>query len=161
MKQAVEQKAHAVWFLPSRAHDEAEYRVLPEARASLICSLLTPVGQILKRSIRKFQAASPAQVHEQNNAGWWRNGPLTSFSVGIGEGSYWNLGGNGGGPQQKVCVGNSVGTVNVTVGKSWDDRTQYEVGVYDRVAFLDPFLNGFAIKVYMNNNLYRTIRPQF
>ncbi|WP_443112923.1 hypothetical protein [Herbaspirillum seropedicae] len=45
-------------FLPSRAHDEAEYRVLPEARASLICSLLTPVGQILKRSIRKFQAAS-------------------------------------------------------------------------------------------------------
>ena len=38
--------------------------------------------------------------------------------------------------------------------------TTYQVGVYDRVAFIDPSLNGFAIKVFMNNNLYRTIRPQ-
>ena len=57
-------------------------------------------------------------------------------------------------------MGNAVGTVNVTVGNNWDDRTTYQVGVYDRVAFIDPSLNGFAIKVFMNNNLYRTIRPQ-
>lgn len=122
-----------------------------------------PAGTSALSSGRNAVQGTPDQVQAQNSAGWWRNGPFMSFSVGIGEGSYSNLGydGNGGSPQEKVCVGNSVGTVNVIVGKSWEDRTRYEVGVYDRVAFMAPFLNGFAVKVYMNNNLYRTIRPQF
>lgn len=121
-----------------------------------------PAGTSALSSGRNAVQGTPAQVQAQNNAGWWGNGTFTSFSVGIGEGSYSNLGygEDGGSPQKKVCVGNSVGTVNVTVGNSWDDRTTYQVGVYDRVAFIDPSLNGFAIKVYMNNNLYRTIRPQ-
>ena len=118
-----------------------------------------PAGTSALPSGSNAVQGTPAQVQAQNNAGWWGNGPFTSFSVGIGDGAglYPSedrpLG-------QKVCVGNAVGTVNVTVGNNWDDRTTYQVGVYDRVAFIDPSLNGFAIKVYMNNNLYRTIRPQ-
>jgi hypothetical protein len=103
---------------------------------------------------------TPAQVQAQNNAGWWGNGPFTSFSVGIGDGA--GLYPSADSPLgRKVCVGNAVGTVSVTVGSSGNDSATYQVGVYDRVAFIDPNLNGFAIKVFMNNNLYRTIRPQF
>jgi hypothetical protein len=84
---------------------------------------------------------------------------FTSFSVGIGDGA--GLYPSADSPLgRKVCVGKAVGTVNITVGSSSDDSVTYQVGVYDRVAFIDPNVNGFAIKVFMNNNLYRTIRPQ-
>ena len=84
---------------------------------------------------------------------------FSSFSMGIGDGA--GLSPSPDAPLgKKVCVGNAVGTVGITVvGSNADDRVTYQVGVYDRVAFIDPSLNGFAIKVYMNNNLYRTIRP--
>lgn len=118
-----------------------------------------PAGTSALPSGSNAVQGTPAQIQAQNNAGWWGNGPFTSFSVGIGDGA--GLYPSEDSPLgKKVCVGNAVGTVNVTVGNNWDDRTTYQVGVYDRVAFIDPSLNGFAIKVFMNNNLYRTIRPQ-
>lgn len=90
-------------------------------------------------------------------------GVFTSFTTGIGEGSYANLGWgqDGGSPQKKVCVGNQLGTTTVTTGSSWDDRQTFSVNVYDKVIYLDPVMNGFAIKVWQDNTLTRVIRPQF
>ena len=104
-----------------------------------------------------------AQMQQQNQRGWMGGGVFTSFTTGIGEGSYANLGWgqDGGSAQKKVCVGNQLGTTTVTTGSSWDDRQTFSVNVYDKVIYLDPVMNGFAIKVWQDNTLTRVIRPQF
>ena len=118
-----------------------------------------PAGTTALPSGSNAVQGTAAQI-KAKNTGWGASGPFTSFAVGIGDGA--GLYPSADSPLgQKVCVGNSVGTVNITVGSTSDDRATYQVGVYDRVAFIDPTGNGFAIKVFMNNNLYRTVRPQF
>jgi hypothetical protein len=83
----------------------------------------------------------------------------------VGGGYYVGIGENrapvpGEAMPPKVCVGNFLGNVNVELGE-YDNRYTVTVGVFDRVAFVDPAVNGFAIKVFLDGSLNKVIRPQF
>jgi hypothetical protein len=60
----------------------------------------------------------------------------------------------------KICVGNQVDFYNNSTG-SGDNQQSVTVGVYDRVVFIDPAATPFLINVYINNALYRAVRPKF
>ena len=91
-----------------------------------------------------------AMFHELTNT------YFSSFSVGIGDGS--GLAPTEDTPLvQKTCVGKHVGNVQVTKG-SGEDRNVYEVGVYDRVTFVVPAQSGNLIKVFINDEFYRSVR---
>ena len=87
------------------------------------------------------------------------NGPFSSFSVGIGEGAGQFPNSNGTPMNKKICVGNRIDVVRVKTIIAADETLISSVGVYDRVAVVDPLFNGFAIKVFMNDKLARTVRP--
>ena len=80
----------------------------------------------------------------------------TSPSVGIGDGD--NQVQNGDFTlASKVCVGRQVGQVWLSTG-SGDNVWSGYVGVYDRVAILDPATSPRVIDVYLNGALYRRVR---
>ena len=93
------------------------------------------------------------------------------LGTGIGAGDdqvpIYDSGDSGGGYSLpgKVCVGNQTGSqvVDITSGNSSGDGgdasvTTYNVGLYDRVVFMDPVANPRAIDVYVNAALYRRVR---
>ncbi|MCW5223630.1 hypothetical protein D5041_21365 (plasmid) [Verminephrobacter aporrectodeae subsp. tuberculatae] len=123
-----------------------------------------PDGTSALPSGNRAVQGTPAQVQEQNTM-WQASRPFTKFFDGIGDG-------NGLSPREdyslskKVCVGKYIGTVGVSVGSNNSEdnyRTTYTVDVYDRVAVIDPNLdgNGSVIKVFINDKLYRTVRPNY
>jgi hypothetical protein len=85
------------------------------------------------------------------------------MSLGIGEGGYADIRSEDNySPARKVCVGHHMGNTVITRSDGGTDSTQsFDVGVYDRIVHLDPYVNGFAIKVFVDSQLYRVVRPQF
>lgn len=86
---------------------------------------------------------------------------MTSSMVrGIGSGAGYSPSSDDGGGSMpsKVCVGSYLGQTRVTVGMG-DDREQYRVNVYDRLVLIDPAADTFNINVYVDNALFRNIRP--
>ena len=77
--------------------------------------------------------------------------------VGIGEGDDIT-GPNGDNVlDSKVCVGRQVGQTWASSG-SGDNSWSGYVGVYDRVAILDPATSPRVIDIYLNGALYRRVR---
>ena len=77
--------------------------------------------------------------------------------TGIGDGSNQYPGDDYGLPS-KTCVAGGFGNVSMSVGNSDDGYSQ--VGVYERVVIVDPARNGFSIKVFLDDKLYKVVRPQ-
>ncbi|MFY7808514.1 MAG: hypothetical protein ACOVSV_05975 [Fimbriimonadaceae bacterium] len=82
--------------------------------------------------------------------------------IGIGEGGSQDVQiSENRGAARKVCVGKYLGNVVLTQpGVSDDAYSPVETGVYDRILHLDPYVNGFAIRVFLDGRLYRLVRPQ-
>ena len=58
----------------------------------------------------------------------------------------------------KVCVGHLTGSQVVQIiSGDWQVQT-INVGLYDRVVFMDPLVNPRAIYVFVNSALYRRVR---
>ncbi len=84
------------------------------------------------------------------------------MALGIGDGGYQDVRRTEDHrPARKTCVGNLVGNVVITRGSNSDDMTHFDVAVYDRMIALDPHVNGLAIKVFVDSQLFRVVRPQF
>lgn len=94
----------------------------------------------------------------------------TPLGTGIGSGddqvpNYGGESGSGTPLPGKVCVGHQTGSqvVQITTGSGggegggWEVQT-YNVGLYDRVVFMDPLVNPRAIDVFVNSALYRRVR---
>lgn len=60
--------------------------------------------------------------------------------------------------RQKVCGGGAYFETSVTTGGG-DGMNTSQVGVYEWLTFLDPRKNNFAIKVFINNQLWRVVTP--
>lgn len=83
---------------------------------------------------------------------------VPSYGTGDGGGGYTPLPG-------KLCVGHQTGSqvVQITTGSGngdggdWQTQT-LNVGLYDRVVFMDPLMNPRAIDVFVNSALYRRVR---
>ena len=61
--------------------------------------------------------------------------------------------------EAKTCVGNKLR--DTTIHRGRDDYSLITSGVYDRVVYVDPAASPFVINVYVNNALFRAVRPKF
>lgn len=107
-------------------------------------------------------AGRPATPEEVSRMRAWarRSFIMTSAVVsGVGDGSGYSPGGEDSTMPTKVCAGNYLGQVTQDIGTGWDDRNMVTVNVYDRVVLIDPAADTFNINVYVNNSLFRNIRP--
>lgn len=84
---------------------------------------------------------------------------IDSYFTGIGEGDGLTPGyGDGYSPLPgKVCVGNRLGEITSSTGYG-DGYSTVNVGVFDRVVFLDPQGSPNVIDVYVDSSLYRRVR---
>lgn len=108
------------------------------------------------------------QVRQNNERRWFgfnasRELAAQPLALGIGEGGAQDVyTSEDRSASRKVCVGNHLGNVVLTRDSGSGENTSYfDTGVYDRVIQLDPHINGFAIKVFVDSQLYRVVRPQF
>lgn len=58
----------------------------------------------------------------------------------------------------KTCVSNYVGDFSSSGGDS--DGGYISVGVYEKVTIIQPATNGFSIRVFLDDRLYKIVRPQ-
>ncbi len=77
--------------------------------------------------------------------------------AGIGDGSNYYPSEDSG-RQPKTCVAGGLGTVAMSTNNYDDGYSQ--VGVYERVVIVDPATNGFSIKVFLDDKIYKVVRPQ-
>lgn len=108
------------------------------------------------------------QVKKANERRWFGFSARSELgasplSLGIGEGGAQDVQTNEDRrPSSKVCVANPVGRVVLSIDSGSGDSASYvDVGVYERVVHMEPYVNGFAIKVFVDSQLYRVVRPQF
>jgi hypothetical protein len=136
-----------------------ETALISRSRAARSCVYLdTAAGSPLAKGIKGVQGTAQ-QVRTQQAAPGYTPGPFTNvaFAVGVGDGKEQPERGAQRG--QKVCVAGPLGTVTIIKG-SYENVVTYQLDVFERLTLIDPHQNGFAIKVFMNNELNRVVRPQ-
>jgi hypothetical protein len=82
------------------------------------------------------------------------------YYSGIGDGSTFtpSMGDSGDPMPTKVCVGPVIGQTVYMFG-SGDSADSRNVNVYSNVVLIPPSPNSFTVEVYINNQLYRSVRP--
>jgi hypothetical protein len=87
--------------------------------------------------------------------------PNQTVGVGIGDGAGLHPGMNGENEftmPNKVCVGSVTGSTSYTSGAG-DNGSTMTVNTYSSFAVIPPAPNTFTVELYINNQLYKSVRP--